>query len=139
MILSMMMMMIYLRLGGARWPLITVRVLGAGLGLGEATLDTEVITELGSGSGERLVSSCNMGREVTTSQCKYCNQTRIKGGGDGKHWPSSLPRVRGGGSSSNEINCNPGTLSCDITMEQREEPELNLLPGIQLGNYMMQK
>ena len=68
----MMVMMIYLRLGGARWPLITVRVLGAGLGLGEATLDTEVTIELGSGSGERLVSSCNMGTEVTTSECKYC-------------------------------------------------------------------
>ena len=61
-----MMMMIYLRLGGARWPLITVRVLGVGLGLGEAALDTEVIIELGSGSGERLVSSCNMVLEVTT-------------------------------------------------------------------------
>ena len=60
------MMMIYLRLGGARWPLITVRVLGVGLGLGEAALDTEVIIELGSGSGERLVSSCNMVLEVTT-------------------------------------------------------------------------
>ena len=93
-------MMIYLRLGGARCPLITVRVLGAGLGLGEAALETEVIIELGSGSGERLVSSCNMVLEVTTllltakcdpSHCKYCNQRRIKGGCDGKHWPSSLP------------------------------------------------
>ena len=71
------MMMIYLRLGGARWPLITVRVVAAGRGQGEATLDTEVTIELGSGSGERLVSSCNMGTEVTTSQCKY----RIISGG----------------------------------------------------------
>ena len=55
------MLILYLMLGGARRPLITVRVLGAGLrpGEGEASLDTEVITELGSGSGERLVSSCN--------------------------------------------------------------------------------
>ena len=56
--------MIYLMLGGARRPLITVTVLGAGLRPGEATLDTEVITELGSGSGERLVSSCNNERDA---------------------------------------------------------------------------
>ena len=56
--------LIYLMLGGARRPLMTVRVLGA-LVAGEAgTRDTEVITELGSGSGERLVSSCNKMRYV---------------------------------------------------------------------------
>ena len=63
MMIIILMMMIYLMLGGARRPLMTVRVLGA-LGPGEVgeegeawTLDTEVITELRSGSGERLVSS----------------------------------------------------------------------------------
>ena len=57
-------LILYLRLGGARRPLTTVRLRRPGEAEGEAgARDTEVTPvtarELGSAPGQRLVSSCN--------------------------------------------------------------------------------